>query len=368
MTGLSGNEIYCLNLKGLLPGDMVIGNSVYSLGIIGGITSNLRTMLGGEIPELTSLIHEGRAMAYQRMVHEAQKRGGVGISGVSNELVVHTGNVEFLCVGSAVHRQGVTAEQLHFASSADGQELFCQLDAGFTPHSFVFGNVAYSVGIGGGIMGALRSMGRGEVVEYSQIFNQTRHLALERIVQDARQAKANAVVGIETTVLSFQGIHEMMMLGTASRHAALPPECDQQPITSDLTNEEMWNMVNIGYMPIRLVMGTSVYSLGLIGGITAALKGLTRGEIPEVTSLIYEARENAIAHIQRDAQACGADDVVGIKTHVYHLGNGIIEFLAIGTAVRKMPGVGTASISLPPQAIIRDRDTFTMGATTMTTD
>ena len=36
MTGLSGNEMYCLNLKGLSPGELVVGNSVYSLGFVGG--------------------------------------------------------------------------------------------------------------------------------------------------------------------------------------------------------------------------------------------------------------------------------------------------------------------------------------------
>ena len=29
MTGLSGNEMYCLHLKGMKPGDLVIGNSAY---------------------------------------------------------------------------------------------------------------------------------------------------------------------------------------------------------------------------------------------------------------------------------------------------------------------------------------------------
>jgi hypothetical protein len=47
-----------------------------------------------------------------------------------------------------------------------------------------------------------------------------------------------------------------------------------------------------------------------------------------------------------------------VKTYVYDLGGGIIEFMAIGTAVKKMPGVNTISAQLLPQAIIRDRDTF----------
>ena len=37
MTGLSGNEMYCLALKGYTPGSLVIGNSVYSLGFLGSL-------------------------------------------------------------------------------------------------------------------------------------------------------------------------------------------------------------------------------------------------------------------------------------------------------------------------------------------
>jgi uncharacterized protein YbjQ (UPF0145 family) len=363
MTGLSGNEMYCLHQKGLQAGDLVIGNSVFSIGFIGGLGSGLRTLAGGEVTQITSVIHDGRQMSYARMRAEAEKHGGVGITGVTSELIQHSGNVEFLSVGSCVHQEGARSEQLGFSSSADGQELYCQMDSGFRPVKFVFGNVAYSIGVGGGLMGALKSMQRGEVEQYSQVFNQTRHLALERITAEARSANANAVVGIKTSIIPFQGMQEMVMLGTASYHPALAqPEFGQQyqqrPITSDLTNEEMWNLIYMGYMPVQLVLGVSVYSLGIVGGITAALKGLSRGEISELTSLIYEARENAIAKIAQDARACGADDVVGIKTNVYQLGSGIIEFMAIGTAVKKMPGLTTLSPTLPPQAIIKDKDTF----------
>ena len=58
------------------------------------------------------------------------------------------------------------------------------------------------------------------------------------------------------------------------------------------------------------------------------------------------------------AIAAGADDVIGIKTYVYALGSGIIEFLAIGTAVRKMDGLKTEHDYLPPQAVMPDKDTF----------
>jgi uncharacterized protein YbjQ (UPF0145 family) len=216
------------------------------------------------------------------------------------------------------------------------------LDAGYTPIRFVFGNVAYSMGLGGGLLGRLRSLGRGEIREFSDVFNATRHHALERIAGEARAAGANAVVGIETTVMPFQGVHEMMMMGTASRHRQLPAIHDQQPVTSDLTCEEMWNLTNLGYYPVKLVLGTAVYSLGVVGGLKAAFKSLARGEINDLTTLVYDAREHAIGLIADEARAIGAEDVVGIKTHIHEYGS-LLEFMAIGTAIKPLAGLETIS-------------------------
>ncbi|HEX3315451.1 MAG TPA: heavy metal-binding domain-containing protein, partial [Gemmataceae bacterium] len=256
MSGLSGNEMYCLNLKGLAPGDLVLGNSVYSMGFVGGLSAGLRSMVGGEVTKITEVIHEGRLQAIERMSKEAEEAGGYGISGVSSELKSFRGNIEFISVGTCVKRADGQASKLKFSTSGDGQELYCQLDAGFTPVKFAFGNVAYSIGIGGGIVGGLKSLGRGEIKEYSNVLNKTRHLAIERLEDEARQVKANAVIGIETTVMPFQGVHEMMMTGTAAKHPSLAEFADD-PVTSDLTCEEMWNLVNIGFMPLKLVMGTA---------------------------------------------------------------------------------------------------------------
>ncbi|MCE1247813.1 MAG: YbjQ family protein [Firmicutes bacterium] len=358
VTGLSGNEMYCLHLKGYRVGELIIGNSVFSMGFIGSVGSGIRTLVGGEVTQITSIVHEGRQKSLERLMGEAKKFGADGITGVSSELVQHAGNVEFLSIASCIHDEHPQREKHFFSTSADGQELYCQLDCDFRPVKFVFGNVAYSVGVGGGILGMLKGLGRGEIHEYSQVFNTTRHLALKRITAEAKQAGANAVLGIKTSIIPFQGIHEMVMIGTASHHPALPPVFSENPITSDLTNEEMWNVIHMGYVPLQLVIGVSVYSLGLIGGIASAIKSFARGEISELTTLIYEARENALEHIRKDAASCGADDVMGVKTYVYDLGGGMIEFMAIGTAVKRMEGFRTLTGNLPPQAIIKDKDTF----------
>ncbi|CAN5534438.1 hypothetical protein BH11CYA1_BH11CYA1_44500 [soil metagenome] len=367
ITGLSGNELFCLNEKGYTPGNLVIGNSVFSLGFVGSLTSGFKTLGGGEIHELTELIREGREMAYMRMIEEARRHVGAGVTGVTNQLIFHDTNVEYLAIGSAVHRDGESNEDIPFSTSANGQELYCQLDCGFHPLRFVFGNVAYSIGIGGGVMGTLRSLKAGEVVEFSQMLSKTRHLAIERISKEARENGANAVLGIQTTIAPLFGMQEMVMTGTASFHEELPAEFLEVPITSDLTNEEMWNVIALGYCPIRLVMGVSIFSIGFTGGLKAMFKSFVRGEIKELTYMIYQARVKALSMIAEDAEHFGADEVVGVKTYVYELGGGMVELLAIGTGIKKMPGVKVHSPVLIPQAIIRDSETFTNRAATQAT-
>jgi uncharacterized protein YbjQ (UPF0145 family) len=282
------------------------------------------------------------------------------LTGVTNELRHLKGNIEFLSVASSLHREDHAGETLAFSSSSNGQELYCLLDCGYAPRKFVFGNVAYSIGVGGGILGGLKSLARGEIREFSDVFNATRHLALQRIIDDARAAGGNAVLGIETRVMPFQGVHEMLMFGTAAFHPGLPPQYAAAPVTSDMTCEEMWNMANIGYVPLKLVLRTAIYSLGVVGGLKAALQSIARGEISDLTTLIYDAREHAIGLLKQEADALGADDVIGIHVHIHELGS-LIEFMAVGTAVKRLPDVNTLTPTLPPQAVIRDKSTWITG-------
>ncbi|MGN6424460.1 MAG: heavy metal-binding domain-containing protein [Asticcacaulis sp.] len=354
VTGLSGNEIYCMALKGYTPGELVVGNSVNSMGFLGSIGAGLNNILGGEIPQVTQAIQDGRMHAFSRMAREAQNHGASGVAGVSGNLRGLSGNTEFLFIGSCLHG----ASGAFFTSAGDAQELYCHMDAGYQPIHHVFGNIAYSMGVGGGLIGALKQLARGEISEYSDVFNKTRHKALERITQAAAADGANAVVGIRTTVLPWMGTHEMVMTGTAMHHPGLP---SGQVASSDLTGEELWSMASLGYAPVKLLMSTSIYSLGVVGGIFSALKSLARGEISELTELVHDAREHCISRLKREADELGAQEVVGVKTYVIEIGQGLIEFMAIGTAVRKTAGMGVATQMLPAQAIVRDKDTWVDG-------
>jgi uncharacterized protein YbjQ (UPF0145 family) len=331
------------------------------MGIIGSIRSDVRNFIGGEAVTVTNMISEGRRLSLERFNKEMVQYNGAGATGVNSELVFHQGNIEFLSLGSAINKNADN-DIPPFTTSADAQDLFCHWDAGYQPIGFVFGNVAYSIGIGRNIFGSIRKFARGEVKQYSGIFNTTRNLALQRIEADAKSKGANSIVGIETTIsaVSTTQIHEMIMVGTASYNpqiaSIVPPE--NGVISNGLSAVETWNLARIGYAPIKLLIGTSVYSLGIIGGVKAVLGNLVKGEINTLTTLIYEAREEALKVLEKQAEEAGADDVLGITTHIYDIGSGLIEFMAIGTAVKKMDGLSTHSDQLPPQAIINSKSMF----------
>jgi uncharacterized protein YbjQ (UPF0145 family) len=359
ISGLSGNEIYCLAQKGFEPGNIVVGNSVQSLGLLRGITSGLKTLAGGEIESVTRMISDGRHAAVARLEEEANSHGAQGLTGVTSDLRPISNLMEFLAIGSSVGRMaGTTGAVPFFSTACSGQDLYCQIDAGYDPRHFVFGNVAYALGVGRGISGGLKTLARrGEVKEFSDMYNKTRHLAIERLEQEAIERGCNAVVDIITKIIPFGlATREMLMVGTGSHNPVLGSP--KRPVTSELTGDELWNLTKLGYAPLRLVLATSVYALGLAGGFMAFFKSFARGEINEMTRLIYDARENCLHLIRHEAEAIGADGVLGVKLHIHEIGGGLIEVMAIGTAIKKNHAVNTESEQLIPQAIIQDRDTF----------
>jgi len=93
----------------------------------------------------------------------------------------------------------------------------------------------------------------------------------------------------------------------------------------------------------------------------AAFKSFVKGEVTELSTLIHDARENAIGRLKSEAAALDADQVVGVKTYITEIGNGLVEFVAIGTAMKAMDGLATATPTLLAQAIAPEKDTWIDG-------
>jgi uncharacterized protein YbjQ (UPF0145 family) len=352
VSGMSGNEIWCLHQKGYRPGELVVGNSVVSLGVLGGLGANVRGFTGGELAGVTQLISEGRHLAIERMAKEASQHAAAGVTSVVSELRSFAGYIEFLSQGTSLTSE--SAGSSPFTTAASGMELYCHLDAGYRPLRFAMGNVAYALGVGRSFTGNLRTFARGEIHEFSSMYNKIRHLALERLQKEAFDAGGNAVVDVTLHLVPFHGIAvELLMTGTAALHPGLPkPKTASEVVTSELTGEELWNLASMGWVPVQLVMATSVYSLGMIGGWGSQLRGMVRGEIPELTSLVYDARHNCVELLRKEAAACGAEQVIGNKLSIRELGGGLVEVMAVGTAVVRREAVAPQTAALPPQAII----------------
>jgi uncharacterized protein YbjQ (UPF0145 family) len=80
----------------------------------------------------------------------------------------------------------------------------------------VFGLVVRSRGLGGNIMAGLRSLGGGEIHEYTEMLEDTRRQALDRLVQNATLMGANAVLSMRFDSSELAGtMSEIVAYGTA---------------------------------------------------------------------------------------------------------------------------------------------------------
>jgi uncharacterized protein YbjQ (UPF0145 family) len=81
----------------------------------------------------------------------------------------------------------------------------------------VFGLVVRSRGLGGNIMAGLRSLGGGEITEYTELLEDARRHAVDRMVQNATAMGANAVVRMQYDSSEIGNVmSEIVAYGTAA--------------------------------------------------------------------------------------------------------------------------------------------------------
>jgi uncharacterized protein YbjQ (UPF0145 family) len=101
--------------------------------------------------------------------------------------------------------------------------------------------------------------------------------------------------------------------------------------TSDLSVDEFLLVRDAGFEPLGLVMGSSVYHVGFQYG-----NWKESFELTQITAAMYNARELAMFRLQAEADALGADGVVGVRLAIsQNEGYGdFLDFVAVGTAVK----------------------------------
>ena len=80
----------------------------------------------------------------------------------------------------------------------------------------VFGVVVRSRGLGGNIMAGLRSLAGGEITEYTQLLEEARRHAVDRMVKNATLMQGNAIVMMRFDSAGIgQTMSEIVAYGTA---------------------------------------------------------------------------------------------------------------------------------------------------------
>lgn len=100
------------------------------------------------------------------------------------------------------------------------------------------------------------------------------------------------------------------------------------------------NLYTIEYIPgkeieaLGLVKGNVVQSKHVGRDFMAGMKTLVGGEIAGYTEMLNEARQIAVKRMVDEAQAMGADAIIGIKYGSAAIMQGAAEIIAYGTAVK----------------------------------
>ncbi|MGZ8438272.1 MAG: heavy metal-binding domain-containing protein [Candidatus Limnocylindrales bacterium] len=95
----------------------------------------------------------------------------------------------------------------------------------------VFGLVVRSRGLGGNIMASIRSLGGGEIHEYTSMLEDTRRQALDRLVQNATLAGANAILSMRFDSSELANtMSEIVAYGTA---VVIEPDASAAPVNAE---------------------------------------------------------------------------------------------------------------------------------------
>jgi len=218
-----------------------------------------------------------------------------------------------------------------FSSDLSVDEAVLLKEVGYEPRGLVVGSAVYHIGIQYANWNTNQEMS-----DLTQAMYQARQEALAAMERHAQQVGGQGVVGLKLEVQIHATGHplaEFVAMGTA---VANPTARSSAIWVSDLSGQDLYLLIRAGYQPIGLAFGACVYHVAHQGLSQWMGQQTQNVELSNYTSALYEARELAMTRMQQEAQRSRAQGIVAMrieqKSHIW--GSHVIEFLAIGTAVR----------------------------------
>jgi uncharacterized protein YbjQ (UPF0145 family) len=238
-----------------------------------------------------------------------------------------------------------------FSSDLTTREYLLTREAGYRPISQVMGCSFMNISI----VGQTRRNSTGELKDVSQAQSKARHLAIERLRQEAAMLNATGVIGIRLTRKRHgwdSRMVEFTAVGTAIHIPGHEAEAANGPFTSLLSGQEFWQLHSAGYWPVGVCMGVSSYYIWTDPNTQKMLYSFwgnnrNNSEIPAYTQGFYAAREHALAQLSTDVEKSGGDGAIGMLIdqefdHIEFEYNNrtyrdyIANFTMLGTGVRKL--------------------------------
>src|SRR5262249_21750771 len=158
-----------------------------------------------ELQVLSRAMYHARELAMSRMRAEASAMGADGIVGVKltiKRLEWDENLLEFIALGTGViHGAGHAGFRAHdggpFTSDLTGQDFWSLLHSGYRPVQMVMGSCVYHVAHRG-MFAALGTVGQNvELENFTSALYEAREIAIERMQQEASDARAEGVVGVD---------------------------------------------------------------------------------------------------------------------------------------------------------------------------
>jgi uncharacterized protein YbjQ (UPF0145 family) len=233
---LSVNEFLLVKEAGFEPLGLVVGSSIYHLGIqMAGWKKSQ------EMTVLSEAMYSARQLAMTRMEEEADQLGADGVVGVRLDIGRYEWGqdmAEFIAIGTAVkHREGVLHRAPNgrpFTSDLSGQDFWTLLHTGHRPVGMVMGSCVYHVAHRGMLQSMAQTGRNVELSNFTQALYDARELAMERMQTEAAAISAEGIVGVQLQEKSHGwGSHtiEFFAIGTA----IVPREGEQEAIQPPTT-------------------------------------------------------------------------------------------------------------------------------------
>ena len=233
-----------------------------------------------------------------------------------------------------------------FTSDLSVNEFLLVKEVGFQPLGLVMGSSIFHVG-----WHPVRPGISEELTTLTQALYHARELAMLRMEEEADALGGDGIVAVRLSLTIHtwgSNIIEFLALGTAVKNVKGEGTWrapNGKPFQSDLSGQDFWTLLHAGYRPVGMVMGNCVYYVapqaqgwGPQQGWPQqqGYAGMQNMELIGPTQAFYDARELAMERMQAEAEALGAEGIVGVSidesNHTW--GVNVLEFSAIGTAVK----------------------------------